>query len=392
MDRLRIALVTRAFSWENAGGGEVLVRLLAEGLAKAGHDVHVLAVDLRGVPRDAPFSLTPLPRLSMLAVRRALREAKPDVVDAHNMESAPAAIAAARSLRLPVVVTANSAWGPCLFADIYRPGHGTCVTCSVEGVRDCFARRPPEEIGRRVPATIGYLETRRRMGFLRLADRVVVHSVAARDVYRRNGVDDGRLRVVPNFDEPTFHQEPRPEGKRILFVGALRRTKGPDLAVRALAALPPEHADARLVLAGVGGFRDALLRLADELGVGARVDFLGYVPHERVRELYATARAVVFPSRAEEAFGRVILEAWGSGVPVVATSFSAPGEIVEDGVSGLLFRNEDATDLARQLARALGDGPLRAQLVRGGREALARYAPEAIVPRFVAVYQEVARR
>ena len=386
---LRVALVTRAVSWEGAGGGEVLVRLLAEGLARMGHHVSVLAVDRRGVPEGkVPFRLVPLKDLSAFSVRKALRLAKPDVVDAHNMESAVPAILAARSLGVPAVVTVNSAWPACLFADMYRPGHGVCTTCSVSGVRDCFEKRPPAQIGVRVPAVVGYAEVRRRLFMLRRADRLIVHSDASRDLLARNDIPERLLRVVPNFDEPALHREAAPEGETILSVGALTRTKGVHVLLEAFAILAPRRPAARLRFAGQGFLRETLEARARELGVADRVEFLGYVPHERVPDLYAKARVAAFVPVAEEAFGRALFEAWGAGVPLVASRISAPGELVQDGVTGLLVPPDDPAALADALERVLADPALAARLAEGGRKALPAYAPEAVIPRFVDVYRE----
>lgn len=385
---LRIALVTRAVSWEGAGGGEVFVRLLAEGLSRAGHEVTVLAVDARGTPREAPFRLRPLKDLGVGEVRAALREVRPDVVDAHNMESSVPAIVAARSLRIPVVATVNSAWPACLFADMYRPGHGVCVTCSVAGVKDCFEKRPPVQIGRRVPAVLGYAEVQRRLFMLRRADRLIAHSDAAKDLLTRNGVPDALVRVVPNFDEPSLHAEHATQGETILSVGALTHTKGTDTLLEAFALLAPRRPRARLLYAGNGYLREALENRAAELGLRDRVEFLGYVPHEGIARLYQEAAVAAFVPKTEEAFGRVIFEAWGAGAPLVATRISAPGEIVRHEETGLLVPPEDPRALADAIERILADSALGERLAAGGRKALEAYAPELVVPRFVAVYRE----
>lgn len=385
---LRIALVTRAVSWHGAGGGEVFVRLLAEALARAGHDVTVLAVDARGTPAEAPFRLRPLASLAVGEVRAALKEVGPDVVDAHNMESAVPAILAARSLRIPVVATVNSAWPACLFADMYRPGHGVCVTCSVGGVRDCFERRPPIQIGRRVPAVIGYAEVQRRLFMLRRADALVAHSDAAKDLLVRNGVPEALVHVVPNFDEPSLHAEHETQGESIVSVGALIHTKGVDTLLEAFALLAPRRPAARLQYAGNGYLREALEKRAADLGLAERVDFLGYVPHEKVADLYRHAAVAAFVPKTEEAFGRAIFEAWGAGTPLVATRISAPGEIVRHDETGLLVPPEDPRALADALERILADPALGRRLAEAGRKALAAYAPELVVPRFERVYRE----
>ena len=386
---LRVALVTRAISWQGAGGGEVLVRLLAEGLARLGHRVCVLAVDRRGVPEgEVPFALVPLDDLSIRSVRRGLKAARPDVVDAHNMESAVPALVAARMLGIPAVVTVNSAWPTCLFADMYRPGHGVCVRCSVEGVRDCFEKRPPAQIGVRVPAVLGYAEVQRRLFMLRRAKRLIVHSDAARDLMTRNEVPGRIIRVVPNFDEPGLRRASAPEGERILCVGALTPTKGVHVLLEAFALLAARRPAARLQLAGQGFLRETLEARARDLGVADRVDFLGYVPHEQVADLYRKARVAAFVPITEEAFGRALFEAWNAGVPLVASRISAPGELVQDGLTGLLVPPEDPAALAAALERVLADPALAARLVEGGRKALPAYAPELVIPRFVEVYRE----
>lgn len=389
---LRIALVTRAVSWEGAGGGEVLVRLLAEGLVRLGHRVSVLAVDARGVPEKTPFDLVRLRSLAIPAVRRALRQARPDVVDAHNMESAVASVVAARTLRIPVVVTVNSAWPTCLFADMYRPGHGVCETCSIGGVRDCFERRPAEQIGQRVPAFVGYAEVQRRLFALRRADLLVAHSQAARHLLVRNGIPERLVRVVPNFDEPALHRAAAREGETILSVGALTPGKGVHVLLEAFALLAPRRPRTRLRFAGRGLLQPTLEARARELGLSDRVELLGYVPHEKVADLYAGASVAAFTPITEEAFGRAIFEAWGAGVPLVASRLSAPGEIVTHHRTGILVPPEDPAALARGLEEALSDRALAQRLVENGRRELEKYAPDVVIPRFVDVYREAMRR
>lgn len=384
---LRIALVTHSFAWENAGGGEVMVRLLATELARAGHDVTVISPDPRG-SAASPVRYHRIEKLSMMSVRRALRELRPDVVDVHNMEAVPAAILAARSLRIPAVVTASSAWTTCLFADMFRPGHGICVTCSVEGVADCFAHRPAAQIGRRVPAIIGYAETRRRLALVKQAKIVVAHSHASEDLLARNGVHASRIRVIPNMDEPGFARVHAPEGELVLFVGGLTRNKGADSAVEAFALLTARRPHARLVMAGEGHLRPELARTAAALGVADKVQMPGYVAHDAIAQLYARAAVVLFPSRAEETFGRIIFEAWNAGAPLVATRISAPGELVKDGDTGLLVDPEDPKQIADAMARVLDEPELGARLAANGRAALAAYAPHMVAPRYVAAYRE----
>lgn len=149
-----------------------------------------------------------------------------------------------------------------------------------------------------------------------------------------------------------------PESARVLVaVARLTEQKGIDVAIRALAELPD---DVVLVVLGEGPERAALLRLARELGVEARVFLLGRVPD--VAAWLGRATVLVHPARWE-GFGLGVLEAMLAGLPVVATNVSALPELVVDGETGVLVAPDDVHALVRAVERALEHPELGA----GGR-------------------------
>lgn len=120
-------------------------------------------------------------------------------------------------------------------------------------------------------------------------------------------------------------------GDYVLSIGRLEAIKRVDLAIRAMAHVPPPL---RLVIAGTGTHREALEALAASLELTDRVTFLGSVSDEDALTLYAGALAVVFPP-FEEDYGYVTLEAFLSHKPVVTTTDAGgPNEFVVDGESG----------------------------------------------------------
>ena len=167
--------------------------------------------------------------------------------------------------------------------------------------------------------------------------------------------------------EPLYHP-PRlarrlvagPYGDYVLSVGRLESVKRVDLLVSAMA-----HVDAsiRLVVAGDGTQRTNVEKLAAELDLSARIDFLGTVDDDALVALYRDALAVVYPPYDED-FGYVTLEAFLARKPVVtATDSGGPNEFVVDGVNGFVCAPEpqaiaDAINrLAadRRRAASLGD-------------------------------------
>ncbi len=122
-------------------------------------------------------------------------------------------------------------------------------------------------------------------------------------------------------------------GDYLLWAGRLEQAKRPELALRAIAA---SGGRARLKLAGKGPLEPDLRRLARELGVEDRIDFLGFVSDQDLVSLYAGCRATLY-APLDEDYGYVTVESLLSRKPVLTTSDAGgPLEFVSDGVEGLV--------------------------------------------------------
>ena len=126
-----------------------------------------------------------------------------------------------------------------------------------------------------------------------------------------------------------------------------------------------------MTLAGEGALRPDLERLAERLGIAARVSFLGAVGQDRLRELYETASIFCLPSFAE-GVPVVLMEAMAMGLPVVSTRITGIPELIEDGVGGLLVPPGRPDELADRLESLLTDPALCRELGIRGREAVLR--------------------
>jgi glycosyltransferase involved in cell wall biosynthesis len=108
----------------------------------------------------------------------------------------------------------------------------------------------------------------------------------------------------------------------------------------------------RLVLAGVGGYRDELLRVAQACGVVERVALIGFVSDDERNALYTIADCAVFPSLYEP-FGIVALEAMALHCPVVVSDTGGLREVVRPETTGLLVTPDDAEALADAITRTI---------------------------------------
>ena len=168
----------------------------------------------------------------------------------------------------------------------------------------------------------------------------------------------------------------------VAYVGRLSSEKGVQHAIEAL-----HDCDGRicLLVAGEGPERDNLLALAQRIGVGTRVRFLGYVSDPFA--IFSAVDAAVTPSLCNEAFGRVVVEAMACGAAVVATAVGGMQEIFQDGVGGLLVPRADSAAIAAALNRLAADPEyLRSMASTARKLAVERYSTERVAAEYGRLY------
>lgn len=214
------------------------------------------------------------------------------------------------------------------------------------------------------------------------------------------GIARERVRVVPNgADLPDEQAEIAPARAyrerfgasliRPLWVvaGRLEEQKGHAVLFDALAEVRKRGLDFTLAVAGEGKLRGELEQLAEQLGIGNRVRFLGAL--DDVGPLLAAADAVVLPS-LWEGLPLVLLEAMVRSRPVVATAVGGVPEAIDDGVHGALVPPGDALALADELERFHRKTERASRLGRAAGERVRRdFLWEAVAEGFEAVYDDV---
>jgi N-acetyl-alpha-D-glucosaminyl L-malate synthase BshA len=144
---------------------------------------------------------------------------------------------------------------------------------------------------------------------------------------------------------------------------------------------------AQLVLVGDGPDRSAAEWLAHDLGIHNRVHFLG--KQERVNELLPLADLLLMPSELES-FGLAALEAMACKVPSIATRVGGVPELIDDGVTGLLFAVGDIEGMAAGTLELLNDRARLAEMSETARKAAQkRFCATLVVPHYVRFYEQV---
>jgi len=345
---VRVLVLHSRYSSGDASGENQVVDRERALLADAGHEVQAWTpgpFDPRrrehlGVAAGAVHS-----RAAGRKVRTLVREHRSEIVHCHNLFPglSPAVIGAAADAGAAVVMTLHNYRLLCLPATLLRDGR-PCEACvgrlPWRGiVHRCYRNSAPASATlaaalawHRAPRTFGRIQL-----FLAVSEFVREKDLGA-------GLAPERIRTKPNF-VAARHFRTGP-GEYFLYVGRLSPEKGLSMLVAA-------HRSelGRLLVAGEGTER-ALL----ETRVARGIELLGQVPAERVPELLAGARALVFPTRAYEGAPLAVLEAYAAGVPVIASRTGALTEIVRDGVSGVLVPADDPRAWTEALTRLLDDG------------------------------------
>jgi glycosyltransferase involved in cell wall biosynthesis len=206
---------------------------------------------------------------------------------------------------------------------------------------------------------------------LRSADAVIVHSGEQADLaasLTSAPVEVAALPLhLPEIESagPGLARQ-RPARHKLLFFGIVRRYKGLDVLLQALAAARPEVS---LTVAGeIWEGRAELLNLISDLRLGSRVTLTdGYVNADAVPALFAAADALVLPYRSGTASQNALI-ALQSGVPVIATRAGAIADAVVDGVNGMLCAPGDVSSLAKAIELLYEAGTLE-RLQQGVRPA-----------------------
>jgi glycosyltransferase involved in cell wall biosynthesis len=228
---------------------------------------------------------------------------------------------------------------------------------------------------------------------LRHAAHVITPSSYLRDLAISWGVAPDRVSVLPNPAPEPAEPAPREQLREsfgmtdasLAFAGRLTAQKSLEVALEALSGAD----GVELYIAGAGDELESLRRRANELGLGARVRFLGPLPRGRVLELFRAADAAVLSSSWEN-FPHTVVEALAAGTPVVATEIGGVAEIVRDGENGLLVPAGDPAALRDALRRFFGDAALRDRLRAAAPGSVADYAPAQVFGRLEHLLATVA--
>jgi glycosyltransferase involved in cell wall biosynthesis len=375
---VRVLVVHNRYRSEFPSGENAVVDDETRLLAEHGCDVTRLELDSDSIARWSPTKRASLPFRVVWSpagarlVHDAIERVRPDIVHVHNTFPlfSPTALRAARRSGVPVVQTLHN----------FRPLCASGVLAAApHGVLECLRRGCYRGSRTATAPVAAMIAAHRALGTWRAVDKLVCASDFARDRYVDAGWPEERIAVKYNTaPDPTLRRVGAGEG--FVFLGRLGPEKGVDLLLEAWRRAFAKG-DETLTVIGSGESRPP--------SPPPGVEFVGRLPHAEALTALVRARALVVPSQSYEVFPRVVVEAYGLGVPVVASRLGALVELVEHKRTGLLVAHDKPEELAAAL-RNLAANPELA--VRLGTQARLRYekrySADATTARLLEVYKE----
>ncbi len=219
-----------------------------------------------------------------------------------------------------------------------------------------------------------------------------VRVAAERVVVVPGGVDVHRFSLAVTNPRRVRRELRLPPTARVIGTVGLREWKGWKEALQALPEVRAEHPETRLLLVGCESERQrrAVLRLAGEMGLTEAVT--ATLARNDMPDVLAACDVVVDASWAGTGTTGTIREAMSLGRPVIATAIAGNGELVEDGITGILVPPRDVKTLAAAISRLLRDGAFAADLAQAGRTRVrAQFSTTTRVVRLEALYRQVIR-
>jgi len=333
------------------------VSLNKRALETAGHEVSVFTFGAEGPEPDehGVYRTTGVPLAESgfylgFRYRRAmrLRLQEMDIVHVHHpFLSGGLALRYCRHRQIPIVFTNHTRYD--LYARVYLP-------------------MIPDPLSRTFLQS--YMPS-----FCREVDLVIAPSKGVERVLRELGVESP-IEVVPNGVDLAPFQNPsepvprsslglEPGDLGLIYVGRLGPEKNLTFLLRTLAGVRAAAPNVRLVLVGGGPEADNLRGLAQGLGIGEAVHFVGAVPYREIPRLLAACDAFVTAS-VSEVHPLSVIEAMASGLPVVGIDAPGVADMVSDGVDGFLAAN-DAAAFSAKLTRLAFDDDLRLRMGAAAR-------------------------
>ncbi len=364
---MRITIIHAAYYYS---GSEKSVELLARWLRDNGYEINIISVGNYSAPEDLrPLEKNIMPNITkaialraLLPITKAMKkyEDKTDIYHIYNVFPMPAAgLYKLIGGKRPVIATLANYAGFCPSASaIYDQCNR--LSCRMRCLNTSLNEK--NENSKRLYTFIYSSIYPILTNLSKRLDKYIAITNNVRDIYVKYGYSEDKIVVIPEFMYLTHFPDSTHIPKRnnihtkILYVGTLSWHKGVDLIIEALNIIKNKYGYDNIYLTIVGkgsdNYKNYCVKLVNHYNLSLNVKFIGYVTDDELNKVYASHDIFIHPARWHEPFGRTIIEALSHGLPCIISD-RVSRDIIGD--AGLVFRHNDAKDLANKIMLFIQD-------------------------------------
>jgi glycosyltransferase involved in cell wall biosynthesis len=338
----------------NSGGEEVVVANEKAMLVERGHRVQQWILKNSSLQTMSPIRKAGLALQSIwsyqsyVVAKEKITEFSPDIVHVHNTvpQISSSVYAACQELKVPVVQTLHNYKFICPGSNFYRDGK-ICEDCLAKPlpypalIHGCY-RNKKDYLSTAFHVS-GLVFNRVRRTYDQEIDQYIALSDFARNKFIEGGLPADKISVKPNFINSNIEVGSH-SGNYALYAGRLIPQKGIHTLLKAWSLLKEPIP---LKIAGHGPLESLISQ-----NLPGNVEYLGPLPRNHLLEVMKNATLLIFPTEWYEVFGLVLIEAFATGMPVIASRIGGVPEIVKESDAGWLFTPGDPHDLAQTVHSA----------------------------------------
>lgn len=399
---MRVLLVNK-FHW-NKGGSETYYFELGKMLKEHGHEVAYFSMknenniktgdkeyfveefNTNGKNVLKAFNTT-YSKKNKKVMLKALEDFKPDIVHVNlfQRQLTYSVIEACKEKNIPVVQTAHDLQAVCPASAMLCNGT-ICEKCLNNSKYNCFKSRCVKNSKlKSLLSSIEATKYKKRQVY-DMFDMILPPSNFVGNMIKKDGVKT-EIKTLPNFvDTEFFNPKGNEDDDYVFFFGRLSIEKGIINLVKAFS----KQQYGKLLIAGDGPEKENIVKYINDNNLNDRVQLLGFVSHDQVKEYISKCSFVVLPSIWYENCPYSILETFAMGKPVVGSRIGGIPELIEDGKNGFLYEYNDIDKLSKILEDLFKDTELRKKLgVESRKMAEDKYSINKYYEKLMNIYKEL---
>ncbi len=379
---MKICMLTRTTKYHHKGGMEDHIDILVNGLAKRGHEVHIITTEPREKIKSKNYHIVPgtIPGEyskkwwdeSSKEFFRLNNELKFDIVHSQSIGGISLLTRKNRKkLNIPVAISFHGTFLEELKTNVKlhkkNPLFGALLAANF--LRKHFTR--------------DFFKVRRADALIATSDQQA-HSLEKQFMVWR-----GRIKTVYNgISVKKFTPYPA-RGKNILAAARFIRQKGIQNIIRAMPLIMKKHPDAKLVLVGDGAYRSELENLVKKLQIEKNVVFEGYIKYENLPKYFKHCAVFVNPTEQINGYDLTIVEAMACEKPVIVSDLGSVPTVVNNE-NGILVKPGNIEQLANAVAKLLSDRELAKRLGKQGRkDAISKFTDVKMIEDTIKIYHSL---